>query len=194
LLEHAKIIIRKIVLPVKVHITIPFSIEKNLGKAYNEAMQLIPDDDWMCFLDYDAMLLTPDAPAILHEYATRYPDAALLTCYTNRIHQTSQQLLFGQINENDSMRWHLQQAIKQKEQLYQVSPIHRNVSGFLMLISKKSWLRFPFSETGECLGVDTEYWKRLREAGQKMYRMDGLYCWHTYRLLNGINDKTHLQP
>lgn len=175
-----------------VHITIPYCLEKNLGKAYNEAMRLIPDEDWMCYLDYDAMLLTPDAPAILHEYATRYPDAGLLTAYTNRIHQTSQQLLHGQINENDSMRWHLQQAIKQKENLYQVTPIRRNVSGFLMLVSKKTWQEHPFAETGECLGIDTDYWKRLREAERPMYRMDGLYVFHTYRMLNGINDKTHL--
>jgi GT2 family glycosyltransferase len=178
----------------RVHITIPFSQSKNLGAAYNQAMQLISDDDWMCFLDHDAMLLTPDAPVILHEYATRYPDAGLLTCYTNRIHQTSHQLLHGQISENDSMRWHLDRAIQQKEFLYQVTPLRGNVSGFLMLISKRSWLKFPFAETGGCLGVDTEYWQRLKEAGQKMYRMDGLYVWHTYRLLTGINDKTHLQP
>ncbi len=176
------------------HITIPYSLEKNLGKAYNEAMSAIPDDDWMCFIDYDVMLLTPDAISIIHNYIQLFPQAGLLTCFTNRIHSSSKQLLKGEIDDNDSMTWHLRQAAKQKDHLYQVTKLYKNISGFLMCISKNTWRQIPFIDNGECLGVDTDYWRKLRDAGRPMYRMDGLYVFHTYRLLNGVQDKAHLQP
>ncbi len=62
----------------------------------------------------------------------------------------------------------------------------------LMLLSKKAWKENPFTEDLKCLGVDSEISIRLREQGKTILRMDGLYVWHTYRLMNGIRDKQHL--
>jgi hypothetical protein len=69
----------------KVRIRTPYSLEKNLGKAYNEEMALIPDGEAACFIDGDVNFLTPNYGAILHDYSTKYPNA-VLTCYANRIH------------------------------------------------------------------------------------------------------------
>lgn len=177
----------------QIHITAPYRLDKDLGRGYNEFMKLIPDDDFACFIDYDVMLLTPDAGAILHEYASRFPNA-LLTCYTNRVSPLAhQQLYFGTVNEESDIRWHLDRAEKQKEHLYNVTPIFKDISGFLMLLSKKTWLNHPFPELGKPLGVDTNYGRTVRANGVKILRMDGLYVFHTYRLLNGINNKEHLK-
>jgi GT2 family glycosyltransferase len=175
----------------KVHFIIPYSNEKNLGKAYNDAMRLIPDGDHACFLDYDVLMLTPDAAFHIHEYARRYPDA-LLTSFASRIHLTSPQLYGGELCENADLRHHLGLAEKMKKNLYQVTPITKNFSGFLMVLPKSLWYRYPFSEDGQCLGVDTDYWKRLIAGGDKILRMDGIYVWHTYRLLKGVANKNHL--
>ena len=32
---------------------VPFALDGNLGRAYNEAVALLPDDAWAVFLDHD---------------------------------------------------------------------------------------------------------------------------------------------
>lgn len=178
-----------------VHILTPYSLDKDLGKAYNEAMALLPEDDWACLIDYDVQFLTSDCGKILHEYASRNPDAGLLTCFTNRIGSLSvPQMMGGAISENSDVKHHIQLAEKQKEHLYKTTRIDRDISGFLMLIKKSTWKEMPFPETGQCLGVDTKYGRMVREAGKKILRMDGLYVFHSYRLINGVKDKSHLRP
>ena len=71
-----------------VRIRTPYSIDKNLGKAYNEEMALIPDGDAACFLDGDMMFTIPDYGHVINEYANLYPNA-VLTCWTNRTHNLS---------------------------------------------------------------------------------------------------------
>jgi GT2 family glycosyltransferase len=177
----------------KVHFIIPYALDKNLGRAYNETMAALPDDDWACLMDYDVQLLTHDAGMIIHEYATKSKPDQLLTCYTNRVSTLSKpQLLNGVVNENSDMRYHIGLAEQQRKYLYQTTPITRDISGMLMLINKKLWSEFLFTEDKKCLGVDTEYNRRIRAAGKTIMRMDGLYVWHAYRLINGIHDKTHL--
>lgn len=178
----------------QVHICSPYRVDKNLGKAYNETMRMLPDDWWGCLCDYDIQLLTPDAGKILHEYAFRNPNAGMLTCFTNRISTLSTgQLLGGTVSENTDYFHHYRLAEEQKKRLYSTTEINQDISGFLMMVSKKAWLEHPFPETGICLHVDTTYGRTIRSAGKKIIRMDGLYVWHAYRLINGIFDKRHLQ-
>jgi len=176
----------------KVNIMIPYALDKNLGRAYNETMRMVDDGDWACLMDYDVQLLTPDAGKILHDYAIRFPHAGMLTCYTNRIHPSSPQLVGKVISEDSDMRSHMLTAERMKEFLYRTTEVHSNVSGFLMLISKKVWRHVPFAQTGKCLGIDTDYWRRLKAANYQILRMDGLMVWHGYRLLQGHHDKSHL--
>lgn len=181
----------------KVNIMTPYSLEKNLGKAYNEAMRQIGDDDWACLIDHDVLFLTPDAGRILHEYAVMIENhydrrPCLLTCYTNRIHHSSPQLLSPHGADETDMLFHLALAEDAKKNLYKVKEIDKNISGFLMLLPKRLWLEFPFDESGKCLGVDTNFWKRLKMAGIPMFLMMGMYVFHLYRMGKPITDKTHL--
>lgn len=174
-------------------IVTPYRTDKNLGRAYNEAFEGLPDDKWVCLMDYDTMFLTPDAINILHGYVERFPNAGVLTCLTNRIGQRSRhQLLNGVISDNDSISHHISLAEKQKEKLYQVEKIDDDFSGMLMLIKVSTWKKVKFDEDGLCLGVDTNFGRRVRAAGFEILCMQGLYIWHTYRLKNGIKDKSHL--
>lgn len=177
----------------KVHILKPFDLEKNLGRAYNEAMSRIPEGDWACLMDLDTMFLTPDAGNILHEYAEKFSHAGMFTCYTSRIHPLSKvQLLNEVVSEDTNLLNHIEKAYKQKERMITATPINRPVSGFLMMISKATWNEVKFTEDFKCLGVDNFFCDSLLKAGKSIYRMDNLYVWHTYRLKNGITNKTHL--
>lgn len=177
----------------KVHITTPYSIDKNLGQAYNAAMELIPDGDAACFIDGDVAFLTPDYGHILNEYANAYPDNVLV-CYTNRIHQLSKYQLHPARTDDIGEMIILADYIKSSTT---VTPVTGPVSGFLMVVPKSIWNKHRFIEhniyrPGEhnLLGCDNEWTNRVRAAGVGILRMDGLLVWHTYRLLDG--SKKHL--
>lgn len=176
-----------------VHILTPYRTDKNLGAAYNAAISLLPDSHWACVTDIDICFLTPDAGVILEEYAARNPEAGILTCFTNRVsHLSRPQLLEGVPSENPDIKYHISLAEKQRELAYSTTVIDRDISGMLMLMSKKTWQQFPFPENGKAIGVDTYYGRRIRAAGLKILRMDGLYIFHIYRFMQGVNDKRHL--
>jgi GT2 family glycosyltransferase len=151
-------------------------------------------------MDYDTMFLTPDCGKILHDWAefySKYPeynyDKTLLTCYTNRIHPLAKdQLLNGYLSEVTDISHHINLAEKQRDQVT-CTRIEHEISGFLMMFSKKLWNEIKFSENGKCLGVDNDFSIRVLEKGYSIARMDNLYVWHTYRLKNGIHNKEHLK-
>ena len=174
-----------------IHTLAPFSLSKNLGAAYNDAIRRFDADDWLIVKDTDVLFLTPDTARHIHEYTQRYPDAGLLTCYTNRV-ANREQLLGGRFLNIDNMRYHLSMAKIQERNLYQVKVLERPISGFVMVIKKATWDLVQFSENMKCLGVDNDYDERLRAAGFSILLMQGVYVWHTYRFLNGRRDVKHL--
>lgn len=177
-----------------IHVATPYSTDKNLGAAYNNFIKLIPEEDWICLIDYDVLFLLPQTISHFYKYIELYPECDLFTCYANRSHENSrQQLLAGKISSNADMYYHIDLAKKQESNLYKATELKGNISGFLMILSKKLWNEIKFIDNGKSLGVDTDYSNRLAEKDKRVYRMDGVYVWHTYRLINGVNDKSHLK-
>jgi hypothetical protein len=176
-----------------IHHFTPFAVDKNLGKAYNDCFEMIGKDDWACIRDGDTMFLTPDFGDIIFNYAYQNP-GCILTCYTNRLHHLARaQLLDGKPGDDDSILNHIQLAESQKSKLYGISSIYAHTSMLLMLMSKATWEKSGgFKEGIGLLGVDTEFYKRVREIGIPILRMNGLYIFHTYRLGKSITDKSHL--
>jgi GT2 family glycosyltransferase len=174
----------------KVHIIKPYSLEKNLGKAYNEAMAMIPEGDWACLMDYDTMFLTPDCGRILSAYVRECPHAGIMTCLTNRIGNPSQRV--SMLENETSIIEHIKYAEDRSSLPVIASIIDEPISGFLMMISKETWNKIKFDESGKCLGVDNDYSRRILEAGMSIIRMDALYVFHIYRMKQGVKNKTHL--
>lgn len=175
-----------------IYVKTPYSFDKNLGREYNKAFDGLNSDDWVCLIDYDVMFLTPDAIRIMQEYVITYPDTGIFTCFTNRIHPLAvDQLLNREVSENDSIKFHQALAYEQKKYIPKVTEISHEISGFLMLISKKTHDLIKFREDLQYLGVDNHYSWDVLAASKRILRMDGLYVFHSYRL-NDIKDKSHL--
>jgi GT2 family glycosyltransferase len=180
---------------------IPYSTDKNLGKAYNDAFRNTSDDvTHICFRDGDTCWLTPDYGVHLAEYV-RLHHNAVLTCWTNRINEKAEQQFSNNNLRNESdIKIHLEAAKLFYIDLYKTTPLRGFVSGFCMVIPRSVWNNHKFAEQQvysdrgptNMLGVDNDFTNRVRAAGVPVLRMDGLYIWHTYRLLQGDNDKTHL--
>lgn len=175
----------------------PFREDKNLGRAYNEFMQILPDDGVAILKDIDTCFVLPDTPYHLLEYHKLYPEA-LLTCFTNRLSPLAvPQLIGGKPSEDGNMKTWIELAQLKKKSLYGVTEIRQDISGFLMVLSKKFWNRFPFPENpfpakGGCIGIDTVYGRQVREAGRRILRCDGILVFHLYRMFSHVTDKSHL--
>lgn len=178
----------------RVWIRTPFSTDKNLGQAYNQEMAMIPDGDAACFIDGDLMFLTHDYGAILHDYANLYPNSVLV-CRLNRINTKATGQIDVHAPQTSDIADHIRYA-ETKSKSRAVTPIVMPpVSGTLMLIPKSVWNKVKFAEQqpyedrgpNNLLGVDNDWTNRVRATGINILTMEGLYCWHTYRLLTNTN-------
>jgi len=175
----------------------PYSIDKNLGAAYNQAMRELPnDDDWCAIMDYDTMFLHPFFAKQISDIIHKYPDTGMFTCVTNRTGNIRQRFA-GIISENGDIRHHRRIAEKLYNQSYlHINELNRTISGYLMVIQKKTWNKIKFRERQDStniLGVDIDFGKSLLAAGKKIILMKGVYIFHYYRLLEGKKSKIHLK-
>jgi GT2 family glycosyltransferase len=169
----------------------PYALDKNLGAAYNHYMELLPgNDDWACFLDGDTMFLSPDWGHLIEKAISEFPDTGMFTCYTNRVNN-KEQLYRGVFNNNRDIIAHRNIALVCHEiGKNRAKKLTRMVSGMMMIIQKKTWREFPFSDG--LLGVDNDISQRLLNAGKEVRLIESIYLFHYYRLAEGRTYKNHL--
>jgi glycosyltransferase involved in cell wall biosynthesis len=175
----------------------PYSLSKKIGEAYNQYCSIIPnDDDWICLLDADCMLLSPEYGRHINEVLMSHGnDFDLFTSYATRIGNKQQQWE-SKCDVSGDMRF-LYQEVMRCENLNwgKVTQLSKHVSGCLLLFKKRLWKEFNFpitSDEGSMLGIDKLWTKTLLESGKKIARMDGILLVHYYRLLTGRSNKDHL--
>lgn len=179
-----------------IHFCSPYRTDKDLGRAYNDFLRMVGDNDWVCLTDYDTMLLTPDACSMMEKYIDTYPSIGLFTCYTNRVAACqTDQLYKGRVSEDPNILNHAEIASALSNNPLSVTDVRHNVSGVLMLISKATWQEVGgFKEGVGCLGVDVDFSSRVKALGKRVVRMDTIYIFHYYRMKTGVKNKTHLIP
>ncbi|HVZ97971.1 MAG TPA: hypothetical protein VG847_13910 [Chitinophagaceae bacterium] len=171
----------------------PYRTDRNLGKAYNEALALMNEgDEAMILMDYDVLILLPDQLFHIHEYVRLYPEGDMFVCWGSRTFPGNAQLYKDKVSTDPNINNHISIARDCYKHLYNVTPVKQDISGFLMVIRRRLFREIKFAEDLKCLGVDTLFSRKALDAGKIIYRMDGIYVWHTYRLEKGINDKKHL--
>ena len=178
----------------KIYYFTPYSLNKNLGAAYNEYMRLLPcDDDYACFIDADAMFLNPLFGTQINTIITNNPNVGMFTAVTNRV-GNPRQCYKNKISKDANIIHHKDiSSLLCKKSPYRLSKIDYPISGHLMIIQKKVWNHFHFNEDLKILGVDNDISNRLLNAGYKIYLMQGVYLFHYYRLNEGGHSfKNHL--
>lgn len=169
---------------IKIHYIQPFAVDKNIGRAYNEACTLIPDGDWICITDQDVMFLEPTTKRLI-SHALEYDKSNgrkghdLYTCMTNRLAQGWQ--LYRQTRSNNpDITYHMRVAgMLRREKGLQVEPYPHDVAGFFMLFPKNVWNAVPFEERS--ITFDTIFADTIRRAGGSVGLMTGVYVFHLYR-------------
>lgn len=159
----------------------PYAADMNVGRAYNQAMALLPEDGWACLMDHDVMFTTYEWHLQLEAAIAADPRGSF-TGVTNRIHCPWQQAREAG-TENHDVRHHRRvgaERAKNRDLLDVTGCV--GWGGLLMLISKESWLAAGGFVDG-LLCVDHQMHFKLRDAGRKIYLIEGLYMYHYKRAL-----------
>lgn len=176
-----------------IYYSTPYDTLKNVGKYYNDFMELLPSDDcWAVFTDGDAMFTTYDyghiVEAAIETYGEDYP---LMTCVTNRLGR-KEQTIAGTWNSDD-MPFHRNIGETLKDDwLSEVDDIThwKPIGGVMLAINKGAWEKVgKFKEDG-MLGVDNDIFTKIKQAGMRVGLMKGIYLYHWYR--GGSNKKNPL--
>lgn len=158
-----------------IHTYIPYNLDGNLGKAYNDFMQLVNEEDWVCFLDHDAMFTNREWYNDLQLFTEKNYD--LITGVTNRIANPEQKVNVD-VNNHD-INYHRKVSVDLRS-IYGVDITDPKylISGVVMLVSKKTWNKVKFREG--FLGVDNAFHKDLIDNNLKVGIARGLYVYHYY--------------
>lgn len=168
---------------------IPFDRDANLGRAYNAAMKLIPDDAWAIFQDHDAMPTTSKWHAQFSEAIAFKPDAGAFVAMTNRIASSWQRC--GDSESND-VAWHRRfgAARAKVRTLLDISST-RGWGGVAFAVSKAAWRDVGgFADGLGC--VDHSLHFGLQRRGRKVWLIEGLYYFHWRHF--GEMDPTSMFP
>ncbi len=172
----------------------PFSEIKNLGKAYNDHIKLLPSGSWICIQDYDTCFLDYQFYINMLVYIKIFPNQGIFTCLTNRT-GCIEQRYNGEIYENPDMNHWEEVSINIHSKATSLKDINKEISGFCMLFNKNVWESAGgfLEREGRCLGIDNNFCWIVLEKGYKIGLMENVFCFHYYRLKKGIADKTHLK-
>lgn len=178
----------------KVQYIQPYSVEKNIGKSINDAINALKytTDDFICLTDHDTLWLLPDSKAQVERILQTTP-YDVLGCMTNRI-RSKEQLVGGYFNPDDHIRGHIEIAEQVRLSGGNLVVDAQGVMAAFMLCFRVS----AWSEVGgfveEAVNFDSIFNQMCRSAGMRIGLMKGVYVWHSYRLTSRIplQDVTHL--
>lgn len=162
------------------HTFMPYSLERNLGAAYNASMELLPDDGWACFLDHDMMLTTREWYRQLVEVIEFLPKAGAFTAVTNRIGAHWQRAIEADRNNHD-IKYHRELGQKRlaRRSVLDVTQT-KGFGGVLICVSKQAW-RDAGGFADGLLCVDHSLHFGLVRAGYSVYLLESLYVYHWRR-------------
>lgn len=160
---------------IKVFYSTPARSDKNIGKAYNDFMETVPADAWVCLRDGDTMFTTPDWPqhieAIIKENGNKFD---LIGCMTNRL-KGAHQLVEGMF-ECDSISNHLMTANKIRSNSVEAA---KGIAGLCLIFKKSLWKKVKFAENS--IYFDTVFSNAVIKNGGRIGVAKGLYLLHLYR-------------
>jgi len=159
----------------------PFSPTMNLGRAYNDAMERLPEDGWAVFLDHDACWTTRDWYRQIEEAVQAKPDAGLFTAVANRIGPKWQQA--GERDCHDIARHRVFGKARTRVRTMLDATDTKGIGGVVMVISRRAWAEVGGFAAG-MMCVDHRMHFAQRDAGRRIYVIEGLYVYH-WRRANG---------
>lgn len=154
---------------------VPWRDDANLGRAYNEAMTLVPEGGWAAFLDHDAIPTTAAWNRQLREAIDFLPDAGAFVAMTNRIASSWQRT--GDPKSDDyALHRRIGAERARVRTLLRITET-KGFGGVLFAVSKTAWREAGgFADGLGC--VDHSMHFGIRRAGREVWLVEGLYVYH----------------
>jgi hypothetical protein len=183
---------------VQVHHITPARSDKNFGLAVNQAIEGLPENDWICLRDIDTVPpYHEEFIKQIEEIANNPKGFSLIGCMTNRL-GLPWQLVPNMFNEKN-MDVHRAKA-KELAIIKTIKPLTglQTVGGLMMLFSKSTWRKAgKFPEGGiEIKGKFVDY--HFSKAVSKFAKLgiaENVYLFHMYRwdAKDTRTEKSHLK-
>jgi GT2 family glycosyltransferase len=174
-----------------IHYIEPYCSEKKIAKAYNKAVSMLPESDWVCITDQDALFVHPESKAIIERVAESNPPIELFGCMTNRLN-VPEQLVPGMFDECD-----LSKHVEKAKELHGMGYKETKgvIAGLFMLFRVSDWKRVGgFDELPEPFGYkfDTFFSQKFTRKAI----LTGVYMLHLYRwgAVEPAKEIKHLVP
>jgi len=171
---------------VNVHHITPARSDKNFGKAINQLIEGLPDEDWICLRDIDTVPVYHEMFIKQCEEIANDPKGFdLVGSMTNRL-GLDYQLVPGMFDEWDILKH--REVAKELAKTKDIKPLFglQTVGGLMMLFSKKTWLTVgKFPEGGIMLKgkfLDYHFSNSVGKAKLRMGIAQGIYLLHLYRM------------
>lgn len=160
----------------KIDVRIPYEPDGKLGEDYNRIMTETAHE-WVLLLDHDVLILHANWYELCQRAIAQQPNAGIITARTNNV-ACKDQVVRGAPAGHD-IEAHRRTAREfWRRDGFNLTEIRRHlIAGFFMLTRKAVWEKVGGFKPG-FLGVDNDYHRRVAKAGFKVWRMDGLYCYH----------------
>ena len=186
----------EIIKTVQVHHITPGRSDKNIGKAINDLIRGLPDDDWICLRDIDTLPMYHEKIYQQCEEIAERGDFDLVGCMTNRL-GLHYQLVGGVKSDDPDIMNHRKIAVDlYNEHGNNVGYINQAIGGLFMLFSKKTWeLVGGIPEGGiQIKGqfFDYHFCKKIMRHGLRIGIAKGIYLFHYYRFESGQETRRNI--
>lgn len=153
----------------------PYELAGNLGRAYNEAMAMLPAGAWAIFVDHDAMPTTGRWFRQFAEAIAFLPDAGAIVAMTNRIASPWQRCGDRESNDYSAHRRFGQERAKLRT-LLDITET-KGWGGVAFAVSREVWEEVGgFADGLGC--VDHSWHFKARAAGRKIWMHEGIFYYH----------------
>jgi len=162
---------------------IPWNSSKNIGKSYNDMMKMVGTNDWVCFLDGDAVHTTSFFGSRIESVVSKNTQYSLFTCYTNRI-GCKYQIAPGVDQRINDQQYHRNfgENLWNKFNTEVIDVTKQSpMSGVMLLVKKSSWELVGGFKEEKMLSVDNDIHIKFTKHGLKSGLMKGIYVQHWYR-------------
>lgn len=162
-------------------VRIPYQLNKQLGQAYNRIFETV--DDWVLIIDHDILLMNPNwCQMCLDTIGAVGHKAGWITCRSNT--GRKEQKVGCNNEQHHDMKYQLNICRDRYQQnkgaINDVTETCEKFAGNFILTHKKAWEDAKGFKDG-FLGIDFDYYYRLRRAGYRFYVMEDLYVYHHYK-------------
>lgn len=160
--------------------------DKNIGKAINDIVKGLPDEDWVCFRDIDSFPLLHEQFLKQCEEIAYKEEFDLIGCMTNRLNLEGQ-LYKGVISENPDVLYHKKIATELFEKHgASVLSTYQNIGGLMLFFPKRLWISVNGFDEGAIVSskgnyFDHEFCEKAKKSGAKLGIAKGIYLFHFYR-------------